>query len=258
MILKNNISFLLVIILLGGCKTLGMNPFRKTQKNSFFNYHEKKFQCHHGSGIRDPDQFKLYKDKIWNPVRDSYNLDNKTKISSDIVIVGNSLIHIFEDRLLKQEFPNLNIVGRGIGGDTTELLRERFESNVLSLNPKTIIIEIGGNDLIYGKCLSTIQENISNIISDIQSYDPKIKIIILSLPPTLSTELNSIVPTYNLFLIKLAKSKNLEYIDLWNEMRDPDSPIIKQEYIRPFDTIHFNENGYRLIGRLLRPILNQK
>lgn len=258
MILKNNISFLLLIILLGGCKTLGLNPFRKTPKNSFFNYHDKKFQCHAGTGIRDMEKFELYKEKIWNPVKDTYNSDNKTRISSEIVIVGNSLIHIFEDRLLKQEFPNLNIVGRGIGGDTTELLRERFKSNVLSLNPKTIIIEIGGNDLIYGKCLSTIQENISNIISDVQSFNPKIKIIILSLPPTLSAELNSIVPAYNSFLIRLAKNKNLDYIDLWNEMRDVDAPTLKQEYIRPFDTIHFNENGYRLIGRLLRPILNQK
>ena len=51
------------------------------------------------------------------------------------------------------------VQGRGIAGDMTESLRARLRDNVFPLNPKNIIIEISGNDLIYGKCLN-IQKTI--------------------------------------------------------------------------------------------------
>jgi lysophospholipase L1-like esterase len=257
MILKNKILLVCSLVFIS-CKSFSIrNPFQPKIKNSFFNYHSKNFECFSKQGVRDSDIFNLYLLK-WNELKDSYKQQNLVKKKADIVIVGNSLIHLFEPKLLEKEFPNVDIVARGIGGDTTELLDLRLSETVFNLNPKTIIIEIGGNDLIYGKCLSTIQANTKKIINTIREYNKNTKIIFISLPPTLSPELNSIVPSHNSFLQKLSKEENFSFIDIWNEMRDENLPILKEEFRRPMDGIHFNEKGYEVIGKQLRPLLLSK
>lgn len=253
--LKSSFLFLFILFLGESCSTLSKISLLTRKKSSYFNYYHKNFECHKGEGMRDPELYDMYKKEVWGKFKSEYEQKNLDKKKADIVIVGNSLIHLFSDDSIKREFPNKDIVARGIGGDTTELLHDRLDSTVFSLKPKTIILEIGGNDLIYGKCLSDIKNNTSRIIDKIYSYNKNTKIILLSVPPTLMTELNSIVPMHNQSLIHLSKEKKIIYIDLWEEMRDLDKPIIKQEYTRPRDTIHFNEEGYKLIGKLVRPYL---
>lgn len=255
MILRNSISFLLIGLFIN-CSTLSFGKSR----NDFFDYHDPKFQCLAEAGWRDPDLFSRYQTLGWNVFRQRYNEENAKIKSANTVIVGNSLIQLFEDRLIQKEFPNLGVVGRGIGGDMTEGLRIRLPDNVFALNPKTIIIEIGGNDLIFGKCLSFTEKNIRGIIEDIRSYDKKIKIVFLSIPPTKSSNLNAIVPILNANIQELAREYNFIYLDLWKYMRNNDLPIIKEEYVRyaesgKMDKIHFNEKGYEVIGQLVRPLL---
>lgn len=256
MTLKNSLFIGLILLLGESCSTLSKIAFLKKPKFSFFNYHEKKFSCYKGSRISDPEIFEMYKKDGWEKFRTEYEKKNSEKKNAEVVIVGNSLIHLFTDELIKKEFPKKDIVGRGIFGDTTDLLYQRLDSTVLSLKPKTIIIEIGGNDLIYGNCLSNIKNNTSKIIDKIYSYNKNTKIIFLSVPPTRMSELNSIVPIHNQALVQLSKEKKFIYIDLWDEMREVDSPFIKEEYTIEKDYIHFNEKGYNLIGKLVRPYLN--
>ncbi len=186
-----------------------------------------------------------------------YGQENQTIKQSKVVIVGNSLVVGFEPNLMRQELPGVPIVNRGIGGDMTESLLERIEEDVLVLSPQTIVIEIGGNDLIYGKCLSSTQKNIVSIVDTIHTKNPNTKIIFIAAPPTKVPELNRIVPIYNLFLSEFTKSrKNVIYVEVWNELRKPDAPSIGDEFVRPNgDPIHFNEKGYEVWGKKLRPLL---
>lgn len=248
MLKKQLIFLLLLLVFLGlNCSSLNNRDER--------NYFHPKFVCLKEQGWRESDQFKRYLVN-WLGFKEHYNNENKKIVSSDVVIAGNSLVHIFRDELIKQEFPNINMIGRGIGGDMTETFLARIEENVLSLNPKTIVIEIGGNDIIQGKCLSYIEKNVVQIIDKIKSKNSKTKIIFLSVPPTGDRHLNSVVPVYNNFLSGLPyKYSNVTYIDLWEEMRDPDRPTIKTDYIREKDKIHFNDAGYKVWGKLLRPHL---
>lgn len=255
MTLKNSLLFVFVGVFVG-CSSF---PFKKNQ-NDFFNYHETSFKCLADTGWKNSGLYSFYIEKGWNLLRKNYNDENAKLKTANVVIVGNSLIQLFENRLIQKEFPNLNVVGRGIAGDMTESLRVRLPDNVLSLHPKTIVIEIGGNDLIFGKCLSFTEKNIRGIIDDIQAYDKKIKIIFISIPPTKNATLNSVAPVLNASIQNLAREYNFTYIDLWKQMRDPDVPVIKEEFIRygefgRMDKIHFNEKGYEVIGQLVRPLL---
>ncbi|HMW03595.1 MAG TPA: GDSL-type esterase/lipase family protein [Leptospiraceae bacterium] len=253
MTLRNNLFFILFFFLIH-CSSFGK------VKNDYFDYYDSSFKCLAETGWRDSNLYSRYLDLGWNPIRKKYNDDNQKIKSANVVIVGNSLIQLFDERLIQREFPSLNVVGRGIAGDMSESLRQRISDNVLSLNPKTVIIEIGGNDIIFGKCLSYTENNIRGIIEDIQSYDKRIKIIFLSVPPTKNKVLNSVVPALNASIQSLAKEYNFVYLDLWKAMRNPDLPVIKEDFVRynefgKMDKIHFNEKGYEVIGQLVRPLI---
>lgn len=191
----------------------------------------------------------------WNLQKEIYNEQNRQKKTAKNVLAGNSLVQLFHEELIRKEFANYDIVNRGIGGDSTFTFLKRLDENILSLNPSLIILEIGGNDLIQGKCLSSIEENVKTIIQKIKAHNPKTKIAFLSVPPTTRPELNSIVPVYNSFLFSIARSEEgIYYLDAWRYMREANSPAIKTEYRREKDPIHFAEKGYEVWGMLIRPI----
>lgn len=220
------------------------------------NYHDPNFTCYSGPGFRDQSDFDKYRNKGWFPYRLVLREDNLRLGKAKVVLVGNSLAHLFLPELLKKEFPATPVVNRGIGGDLTDTLLERIDEDVLTLSPSTIIIEIGGNDLIQGKCLSTIQVNMESIITRIKDKLPNARILVLAVPPTQVPQLNAVVPAYNLFLSSLPKKyKGVEYIEIWDEMRNPDLPTIREEFVRPRDPIHFNEKGYEVWGKKIRPYL---
>lgn len=75
----------------------------------------------------------------------------QAQATADVVCFGDSLTECgglngrYSD-YLAQAMPGLKIVNKGIGGDTLAGGRARFERDVLSLQPKAVIIELGAND----------------------------------------------------------------------------------------------------------------
>ncbi|MCB1178912.1 MAG: lipase [Leptospiraceae bacterium] len=239
-----------LIFILTACQS----PFRRTY---YSNYFQPGFECSSEPVGRNEDKFKRYLIG-WELVKNDYNNQNKSKGKADVVLIGDSLVHLFPPSFIASEFFGIDIVLRGIGGDRTYTLLNRIEENALSLNPKTIILEIGGNDLIDEKCLDFLEGNVQKLIQKIKSYNSNTNIIFLAVPPTTRPELNSIVPTYNAFLQNLAyNDKKIKYLDAWTEMRSNKKPTIKDEYIRPGDDIHFNENAYKVWGKLIRKALKE-
>lgn len=252
---KNRIKFFLrwgVSIAL----VLSVTNCNSTSKRDYF---DSNFRCFAESGWRDQANFKKYIEKAWFPTRLLYGEDNKRIKRSEIVFTGDSLVHFFLPDLMAKEFPGKSVTNRGIGGDMTETLLTRIDEDVLVLNPKSVVIEIGGNDFIQGKCLSLVQNNLLSIIQKIHSRNHRIRIFLIAVPPTRVKELNQIVPVYNLFLAQVARTTtNVEYIEVWDVMRKLDVPTLSEEFIRPNgDSLHFNEKGYELWGKKLRPYLQK-
>jgi lysophospholipase L1-like esterase len=59
------------------------------------------------------------------------------------------------------------IVNAGVNGDTTDAALARIDNDVLSRDPRIVIVGLGGNDYLRGVPLSTTEENLHAIIRKI-------------------------------------------------------------------------------------------
>ncbi|AOP34007.1 SGNH hydrolase [Leptospira tipperaryensis] len=222
-------------------------------KKTYTDYSSSDFECWSGAGYRSSEKFEQYY-SLWKTMRGIYREENQRIKTANVVFVGNSLIQLFPIDLMAREFPGA--VNRGIGGDITELLLQRIEEDVLSLNPKAIVLEIGGNDLIQGKCLNVIETNFGKILERIYQANPNLKVVILGIPPVRTQSINNVSPALNLTWISIAQGyKNVVFLDNWQWLREKDRPALRQEFWLEKDKIHLNENAYKIWVQKLKPIL---
>ena len=66
-----------------------------------------------------------------------------------LVFLGDSITQGWGDNM-GNSFPGVKVANRGISGDTTRGVLIRLKEDVLSLNPKGVVILIGTNDLEEG------------------------------------------------------------------------------------------------------------
>ena len=60
------------------------------------------------------------------------------------------------------------VINAGVPGDTTSRAIKRLESDVLSRNPKIVLVALGGNDLKNGVPVKRASENLRTIVESIQ------------------------------------------------------------------------------------------
>lgn len=84
--------------------------------------------------------------------RKEFNIKNHSLMYSnqkpDFIFAGDSITHFWELNAYFRN-PNLFIINRGIAGDNTTYLRKRFFTDVLQLEPKYCILDIGMTQLIW-------------------------------------------------------------------------------------------------------------
>jgi acyl-CoA thioesterase-1 len=71
---------------------------------------------------------------------------------------------------------NIPVINAGISGDTSSEGLSRVNSDVLSKNPRIVIIELGANDLFQGILISVTRNNLQNIIDMVNNGNRKIYI----------------------------------------------------------------------------------
>lgn len=147
---------------------------------------------------------------------------------------------------------NYTIINKGINGDTTISMLDRFYTDVLLNNPKKLFIMGGTNDLLCGKTVSSIIENFSLMLTDIKKnkietiigippYIMKEKANILFMPSSYYSYCENNLPILRNALIALCNENNLSFIDLYSLTKNN---INKNIFI---DGIHLNKLGNELI-----------
>ena len=97
-----------------------------------------------------------------------YKADNERIINDkkypEVVFMGNSITENWA-YFHPEFFTSHNYLGRGIGGQTSAHMLVRFQSDVIDLHPKAVVIMAGTNDVAHNDFWVTPEQVVNNVIS---------------------------------------------------------------------------------------------
>ena len=208
------------------------------------------------SEITKYDREKTTKRENYRILNEEYALQNQT------VLLGDSITDFFNWYELFYDFSKISgqvVYNRGISGDTTDRLLERLDDNVLSINPKNIVLLIGTNDIGRGLPLSMSVENVSKIIEITKEKCPDVNFILQAVYPInrgmrdkFEKRSNEKIELMNKEFIKLSEKYGCVWLDITDKLKD-ETGNLKKEYT--YDGLHLNVNAYKIVAENVIPLL---
>lgn len=179
------------------------------------------------------------------------------KASKDLILLGDSMMAYFPTKAFDLEDQLLNF---GIPGDTSIGVLKRVYQ-VIKLNPKYVILNIGLNDFVLTDL--SIEESLKNILEirhQILEGCPDTLVYVTSLTPINQKDFKDQTYLLNrdkedaIKLNQLLKSKIDErfFINIYDELID-DQGDLNIDFTR--DGIHLNQRGYKIYLRMIKNIL---
>jgi lysophospholipase L1-like esterase len=185
------------------------------------------------------------------PTRETYWKQRERKHGS-WVLAGDSLLGNWKTS--ERDLAPTPTANRAIGGDVSRGLLFRFEEDVLALQPRGIVVLIGGNDLSALQSTDQTARNIDRMLQATRAQNSSLPVILCTLPPR-NSEKAPIKPTelpkLNASIRALAqKYDNVELLDLYPLFATADGQ--PQLNLLAADRLHIGAAGYEVIGRALK------
>lgn len=201
---------------------------------------------------------KLYQSEHVNTYADTH----KTAPKGGICFLGDSLTEFYKTSTYLNTY---NIINHGIAGDTTSGVLDRLESNVYSIEPRKVFLQIGTNDFSQNKSKEEILDNIKLILFSIKERLPQTKLYCISLYPVNGTifwfsplvvkgRSNQSIRYINQELKLFCEEQQITFIDMHNILSD-DKSRLKKEFC--FEGLHLNTRAYEAITKKLIPYLDE-
>lgn len=167
-------------------------------------------------------------------------------------------------------FGSNSYIDKGISGQNTRQMRDRFQKDVIAINPQVLVLMAGTNDLAQGVSEDGIFENISYMAST--ALDAGIKVILCSITPNNRAYSNLSNPNtkgahieaLNARFKALANSTpGYYYCDYWSalvstggDVQDPNDVGhgLKDKY-RLYDDLHPGPDAYTVMESIVQPII---
>lgn len=189
--------------------------------------------------------------KLWQERRTRWAAEREQDRGA-VVFLGDSITQGWNDRLATA-FPGMRIANRGISGDTTRGVLLRLQEDVLSLQPKAVVLLIGTNDLEEGARPDVVEQNVRSILSALRNHDPRMPVVLCQVFPS-SVKMkrpSALIKDVNARLLALVKYDPqvipVDTYALWADA-EGDAPI--EEFP---DLLHLNDAGYARWAAALRP-----
>jgi lysophospholipase L1-like esterase len=163
------------------------------------------------------------------------------------VLAGDSLLGNW--RTSQRDLEPRNTANRAIGGDVSRGLLFRFQEDVLDLNPRGIVLLIGGNDLSALQPTDQTARNIGRMLDAIRTWNASVPVILCTLPPRDSTK----APIKHSELLKLntsikqlaAAHENVTILDLFPLFATADGQPRAELFTK--DRLHISPAGYQVL-----------
>lgn len=176
------------------------------------------------------------------------------------VLVGDSITEIFNYTELYADYMKNSgkiVYNRGISGDTSDKLLERFESNVISLKPSNIVLLIGTNDFGYGLSMDDTINNIDKILELISEKCRDANVVLQAVYPVSSKnryniKKNKHIIELNKRIKKTAEKHAVTFVDLTDVLSDKNGSL-KEKYT--YDGLHPTVFGFEAVVEKIIPFL---
>ena len=199
--------------------------------------------------IRRYDWFQ----KLWERKRSGW----AERIQTDqgaLVFLGDSITQGWGDQF-RGHFKEVLVANRGISGDTTRGVLIRLKEDVLSLNPKGVVILIGTNDLEEGAAPEVIAGNLKLIVTALKKHNATTPIILCNTFPSSATKKRpaaQIKKINQLYFAAVKGDPQVTVLDTWTLFADAKGDAKKVEFP---DLLHPNQSGYDKWATALWPLL---
>ena len=167
----------------------------------------------------------------------------------DVAFLGDSLTDGYD---LEKYYPNLTVINRGIGGETTVGLEERLAVSVYDVRPKVAVMLIGANNMDTMLC------NYESILKGLQENLPDTKVVLLSLTAMGGEHWgrkNQLAAYNNVSIKLLAEKYGFEFVDLYSALYDVSIGEVYEGYT--VDGGHFTPKGYEVVTAQITPVLQK-
>ena len=168
-----------------------------------------------------------------------------------VVFMGDSITE-FWSNLMPEFFEGKPYHNRGISGQTSPQMLVRFRADVIALEPKTVVILAGANDLAGNTGPASLEMITNNIFSMVElAQVHQIKVVLCSVLPANTfpwkpTENPSQkIKALNELLVDYSLKNQIQYLDYYSAMVDENDGMITA-YTN--DGVHPNKKGYEVMA----------
>jgi lysophospholipase L1-like esterase len=155
---------------------------------------------------------------------------------------------------LQKAHPEWDVLNRGINGQRTDQIAERFDRDVLGAAPDVVIIIAGVNDVYQGFPGSHAIEHLKNMYT--RAHQADIAVVAGSILPfnTATSDQNARMREVNDWIRSHAASDSrVHFIDTRAALADPANGDLLSE--SP-DGLHPSAEGYRRVAEALGPVIS--
>ena len=181
-----------------------------------------------------------------------------------VVLMGNSITDGWP-HTRPDFFKNNNLIGRGIGGQTSYQFLLRFREDVINLQPKVVVINYDTNDIAENTGPYDEDLTYGNVLSMVElARYHKCKVILTScLPaggfswrPAITDGMDKI-RSLNARVKAYAEANKIPYVDYFNAMLNEDGTAMNPELANDNPGVHPNAAGYAIMESLLLPVIKK-
>ena len=179
--------------------------------------------------------------------------DSLTKAPS-VVFMGNSITDFWAKRRT-DFFAKHNMVGRGISGQTSSQMLVRFQSDVIDLKPKAVVILSGTNDIAKNNGTISLEHVFQNIVSMCQlAKFNGIQPVIASILPCAGFQWRpgvspaEDIKALNVMLKDYAAKNKIPYVDYHSALADERGGLPAS---LSKDGCHPNDDAYEIMEKIV-------
>lgn len=150
-------------------------------------------------------------------------------------------------------FDAVTMINKGIGGDTTQGVRERFNVDVLQQQPDIVIMLIGGNDVARSFPQQQTRDNLNFMYSELKNANIRTLAMLYHVLPNPKNPATAwdTLDDNNQLIAEVANQYGIEILDMSVPMKNATKCYEHDELVNLNDGVHLNPGGELVFAKAI-------